>query len=182
MNVLSSSWETERLMMRDANMGDVTHLRSVFNACAYMGEWDTTFYEETEEAFIQLVTKSLGLNHAAKEIFKMQCVTLRGSQNIIGYFHLFHNAPLPRKIWISMFVVHPHFQKMHYGSELAYGLWKQLKGLEEYESVWLKVCLKNWPALRFWIDMGWQTIIHYEGDTVHADDTNACLVLEKKLA
>jgi hypothetical protein len=30
--------------------------------------------------------------------------------------------------------------------------------------------------------MGWRTIVHYEGDTVLADDTMASIVLEKKLS
>jgi len=181
MKILPESWGTERLMVRDATMEDVPHLLNVFNACSYLGEWDDTFYEETEEAFIQLVTKSLRYNHAANEIFKMQSVLLRGGDNIIGYFHLFHDAPKLGQVWISMFVVHPHFQKNRYGSELAYGIWDQFRQLGEYEAIWLKVCLKNWPALRFWIDMGWRTIVHYEGDTVHAEDTMASVVLERKL-
>ncbi len=181
MKVLADSWETDRLIVRDATMKDVPNLRNVFNACAYLGEWDNTFYEETEDAFIRLVSKSLGLNHTPKDIFKMQSVMLRGYDQIIGYFHLYHDAPLPRKVWISMFVLHPHFQKNRYGSELAYGLCSQLKQIGEYEAVWLKVGLKNWPALRFWVDMGWNTIVHYEGDTVHAENTMASIVLEKKL-
>jgi ribosomal protein S18 acetylase RimI-like enzyme len=182
MNVLPATWGTERLTVRDATLEDVPHLRSVFNACSYVGVWDSSFYEETEEAFIKLVSKSLGLNHTAKDIFKMQSVFLRGGKDIIGYFHLFHDAPMPHRVWISMFVVHPHFQKNRYGSELAYGIWDQFKQLGEYEAIWLKVCLKNWPALRFWIDMGWRTIVHYEGDTVHADDTTAAVVLERQLS
>jgi ribosomal protein S18 acetylase RimI-like enzyme len=181
MKVLPKNWRTERLLVRDATMQDVPHLRSVFNACSYVGEWDNKFYEETEEAFIQLVSKSLKLNHSAEEIFKMQCVLLPGREDIIGSFHLYHNSPMPRRVWISMFVVHPHFQKNRYGSELAYGIWDQIRQLGEYEAIWLKVGLKNWPALRFWIEMGWQTIVHYEGDTVHSDDTMASVVLEKKI-
>jgi ribosomal protein S18 acetylase RimI-like enzyme len=182
MKILPASWDTERLVVRDATMQDVPRLRNVFNACSYVGEWDSTFYEETEEAFIQLVTKSLHFNHTNHEIFKMQSVLLRGGSDIIAYFHLFHDSPMPHRVWISMFVVHPHYQKNRYGSELAYGICDQFRQLGEYEAIWLKVCLKNWPALRFWIDMGWRTIVHYEGDTVLADDTMASIVLEKKLS
>jgi ribosomal protein S18 acetylase RimI-like enzyme len=181
MKILPESWVTDRLWVRDASMEDVPELRNVFNACSYVGEWDTSFYEETEEAFIKLVSKSLGLNHTAKDIFKMQSVLLRGSKRIIGYFHLFHDAPIPHRVWISMFVVHPHFQQNRYGSELAYGIWDQFRQMGEYEAIWLRVSLKNWPALRFWVDMGWRTIVHYEGDTVMSEDTTAAVVLERKL-
>ncbi len=181
MKILPESWVTDRLWVRDATMEDVSALRNVFNACSYVGEWDSSFYEESEEAFIKLVSKSLGLNHTAKDIFKMQSVMLRGGNQMIGYFHLFHDAPLPRRVWISMFVVHPHFQQNRYGSELAHGIWDQFKELGEYEAIWLRVGLKNWPALRFWIDLGWRTIVHYEGDTVMAEDTSAAVVLERKL-
>ncbi len=181
MKILPDRWGTERLIVRDAVMEDVPHLQNVFNACSYVGEWDNTFYEETEEAFTQLVSKSIKLNHSTEEIFKMQSVLLRGGENIIGYFHLFHDAPITHHVWISMFAVHPHFQKNRYGSELAYGIWDQFRSLGEYEAIWLRVYLKNWPALRFWIEMGWRTIVRYEGDTVHADDTMAAVVLEKKI-
>jgi len=180
MKILPESWVTDRLLVRDATMEDVPHLRNVFNACSYVGEWDSSFYEESEEAFIKLVSKSLGLNHTAKDIFKMQCAFLRGTKDMIGYFHLFHDAPLPHRVWISMFVVHPHFQQKRYGSELVYGIYEQFKQIGEYEAIWLRVSLKNWPALRFWIDSGWRTIVHYEGDTVMADDTTAAVVLEKR--
>ena len=70
MKVLPESWGTERLFVRDATMGDVPHLRNVFNACSYVGEWDSTFYEETEEAFVHLVSKSLGLNHYCERNFQ----------------------------------------------------------------------------------------------------------------
>jgi ribosomal protein S18 acetylase RimI-like enzyme len=46
-------------------------------------------------------------------------------------------------MWISMFVVHPHFQKNRYGSELAYGILDPFRQLGEYEAIWLKVCLKK---------------------------------------
>ena len=46
MNVLPETWETDRLMIRDARMEDVPHLRNVFNACSYVGEWDNSFYIE----------------------------------------------------------------------------------------------------------------------------------------
>jgi diamine N-acetyltransferase len=181
MKVLPKNWRTDRLVVRDATMEDAPHLRNVFNACSYVGVWDKKFYEETEEAFFELVSRSLKLNHSAEEIFKMQSVLLSGREDIIGYFHLYHNSPMPHRVWVSMFVVHPHFQKNRYGSELAYGIYDQIKRLGEYEAIWLKVGLKNWPALRFWIEMGWQTIVHYEGDTVYSDNTQASVVLEKKI-
>ena len=91
MKILPESWGTDRLAVRDATMDDVPHLRNVFNACSYVSEWDNTFYEETEEAFIKLVSKSLGLNHTVKDIFKMQSVFLPRWH---GYHRIF--SPVPR--------------------------------------------------------------------------------------
>jgi RimJ/RimL family protein N-acetyltransferase len=138
MKILPDCWETDRLLVRDATMGDVPYLVNMFDACSYLGEWDNSYYDETEEAFIQLVSKSAGYNHHSKDIFKMQCVTPIVGDSLIGYYHLFHDSPLPRKVWVSMFVVHPHFQKMHYGTELAYGILKQIKQLNDYEAIWIK--------------------------------------------
>jgi ribosomal protein S18 acetylase RimI-like enzyme len=62
-----------------------------------------------------------------------------------------------------MFVLHPDWQGKHLGREVVEGLAEQLRALE-YSAIWLRVYLKNWPALRFWITNGFTNILAYEGD------------------
>jgi len=181
MKILPILWESERLLIRDAVLDDVQYLRAVFNACSYVSKWDKTFYRETEEAFIKLVSKSLFPSQEATEIFKMQSVLTKSRPGIIGYFHLYHGAPRPEIVWISMFVLHPAYQQNRFGSELAQGLYEQIKILGAYSAIWVWVSLKNWPALHFWIDQDFDRVVKYEGDHVHAEDTHASLVLEKRL-
>jgi len=181
MKVLPESWETEHLHIRDCALSEVKRLQEVFNACAYVGRWDKTFHVETEETFINLISTSLSGGDNLDKPFKMQSIRMKGNTEIIGYFHMYYRSPRPDIVWMSMFVIHPNCQKFHFGSEVVARLSEQIKQIDEYTAIWLEVYLKNWPALRFWIMMGFTSIIEYRGDKIPADDSFASLVLEKRL-
>jgi len=68
-----------------------------------------------------------------------------------------------------------------YGQEVAAGLIRQLAELG-YAAVWLEVYLKNWPALRFWLQQGFNKIIEYDGDKQFSESAQATLVLAKQLS
>lgn len=178
---LASSWSTERLAIRDGALAEAARLQEVFNACAYVGRWDKTFREEPLAVFVELVSKSLGLLENPDGRFRLQSIYQQDTGELVGYFHLTHGMPKPHVVWISMFVIHPAYQKHRFGQEVTDGLWAQLRALGEYSAVWLDVYLKNWPALRFWLNNGFNTILDYDGDKIHAEDTYANIALEKKL-
>jgi ribosomal protein S18 acetylase RimI-like enzyme len=179
MHLIPAQWQTEHLNIQDSVLSEVERLREVFNACNYVEKWDPTFHEESEAGIRALVSKSLENDPA--ERFRMQSVRPRGEETIIAYFHIYHGAPEPDLAWVSMFVIHPDYQRRRYGAELAEGLAEQLRLLGHYRAIRLEVYLKNWPALRFWIEAGFTTIIRYAGDRVYAEGVHASLVLEKRL-
>jgi ribosomal protein S18 acetylase RimI-like enzyme len=84
-------------------------------------------------------------------------------------------------VWVSMFVIHPDFQRRQYGQQVAAGLSSQLGMLGLYRAIWLEVYLKNWLALRFWIAQGFTRIIEYDGARKLSGEAQASLVLEKAL-
>jgi len=181
MNVLPPHWETQNVIIQDSVLDEVGQLRNVFNACSYVGKWDKTFTVESEDAFVQMVSKSQSRAENLKESFQMQSMRSRERPEIIGYFHLSYGVSKPAIAVISMLVIHPDYQKRHLGSEVVGGLTEQLKQLGDYTSIWLQVYLKNWPALRFWISAGFTTIVEYRGDKIHTEETQASLILEKRL-
>jgi ribosomal protein S18 acetylase RimI-like enzyme len=178
MGILPSAWETERLIVTDSRLEEVARLRDVFNACAYVGQWDPTFYVVGTEEITELVAMSLAAEGKTMPHFRMQSVHLKAAEGLIGYFHLTQGEPEADLIWLSMFVIHPDYQARQYGAEVIAGLKHRLSRLNGYRAVRLEIYLKNWPALRFWLGQGFSKIVGYEGDKIHAAETQASLVLE----
>lgn len=177
--LLPPRWETARLVIEDGRSPDVSSLHAIFSACAYVAPWDDTFREVPLADLVALVNRSqtaVGEDYR----FKLQCVREKATGEIAGYFHVSHGAPEPHTVWISILVFHPDFQKQQYGRETIDGLCHQLLALG-YEAIWLKVYLKNWPALRFWISNGFTKILKYEGDKTLTPSSYAAIRLERKL-
>lgn len=177
--LLPSFWETGRLFLRDATLEDVPVLLDAFNACSYVEAWDKTFAVIPAEVLIELVQKSLNPN-PPDHIFKLQPISLKETHEILGYFHVYHANPHPAVVFVSMFVIHPRHQKHQYGQEVVEGLAQQCKKLG-YREIWLEVFLKNWPALRFWIQQGFNHINMFDGDKVYGPDKYASLELVRPL-
>lgn len=180
MHLLPSSWQTERLVMRDASLDDVARLREIFNACSYVEPWDETFKVYPEEEFRDLVEQSMKGEERDGKIFRLQPIRTITEETIVGYFHLYHGDPRPHVAFISMMVIDPLHQKHRYGAEVVDGLAEQLKS-SGYNAIWLSVNLKNLPALRFWIAAGFTTIVEYRGEKVLAETGHAKMILERKL-
>lgn len=177
---LPTQWQTERLTIGDCTLADVPELQAVFNANAALHEFDPTFDFYPMEEFAGLVQKSLVIGQTPQERFKLQTIRFLQSSPIAGYFHGTHSHPKPEVFFVSMFVVDPRHQKQQIGAEVVNGLAEQLRCLG-YGAVWLDVYLKNWVALRFWIQQQFTTIIDYAGDRVHSATAQADIVLARML-
>jgi diamine N-acetyltransferase len=179
--LLPSTWQTECLSIQNSGLADARRLQEVFNSCHYVHPWDKTFYIVSLEEIEGLVMKSVQTTPDSEKPFNLQTVRLKASGEMIGYYHLRYHHPHPGLIFITMFVIHKEYQKAGYAQEVTRGLLEQLRTLGEYHAVWLEVFVKNWPAMRFWINAGFTTIIDFEGDAALADETYASMVVERKL-
>ena len=177
MNRLPACWQTDRLNIADGTFDNVPQLMTIFNACSHVGEWDPTFQIYPEAEFAQLVHKSMV---AGKENGRFQLQTIRQNDQLIGYFHGHHHHPHPNILLISMFVLHPDYQKGGFGTELVAGL-AQMAKAASHQAIWLEVFLKNWPALRFWIKSGFTAIIDFDGAPIHTPTAHASIVISKTL-
>lgn len=181
MNILPSAYETADLYIRDATLSEAPALRQIFNDCSYLRKWDAAFCKQTEEAFVALVTRSLQRGDCDTQCFHVQSIYRREPWQLIGYYDLYLGVPSPELAVISMFVIHPRFQKHRFGTQAVAGLAEQLARLGDYTAIWLRVSLKNWPAVKFWSGCGFKTIVKYEGETVLSEGTHANLVLARPL-
>lgn len=176
---IAPQWSTKRVDIRDATPEDVASLAALFNACNYVETWDPTFHQVDTLEIKKLVKRSLSTSddHLG---FRLQTLRLRKIGELCGYFHIFHGVPQPDLCWISIFVMHPDYQGQRLAQEVVNGLADQLWAAG-YRAIWLEVFLRNWPALRFWTNVGFTTIIAYEGDKEMAAGKQARLILERPL-
>ncbi|MFN9338433.1 MAG: hypothetical protein ACK6BZ_02965 [Candidatus Kapaibacterium sp.] len=55
-------------------------------------------------------------------------------------------------------------------------------GINTVNKLSLRVSLKNYPALRFWLANGFTTILHFNAEQYYSSESNAaCFVLGKQL-
>ncbi len=176
---IPAHWATARLTISDSQATDTARLTQIFNACAYIEPWDPTFHPIPEAELAQLITDSLS-HEPVRTNFRLQAIRPTLAAEPIGYFHGSHHMPEPAIFFVSMFVLHPDHQRFGYGREVIEGLANQLQP-RGYTGLWLRVYLKNWPALRFWIGQGFTSIVKYDGDPMHTADSQASLILAKKV-
>lgn len=179
---LPAQWSSDRLSVSDSTLVDAGRLTAIFNACSYAELWDPTFHLIEEDELRGLIKRSLSTAEADR-YFRLQAIRVTGQDDPIGYFHLSHWSPrLPQTntAFISMFVIDPAHQRQGYAQEIVAGLAECLAQLG-YSAIWLEVYLKNWPALRFWIQQGFTHIIEYEGARTHSEAAHASLILERRL-
>ena len=181
MRVLSPEWSTRRLTISNSTLAEIGEITEIFNSCHSVEDWDPSFYLVSNDETEGHINRSLDADEQANKVFRMQTIRATGTGQMVGYFHLMHGAPKPDQIWMSMFVVHPEFQGGGFGQEVAEGLIAELKKLQDYSAVLLEVYLKNWPALRFWIQSGFCRIVAQRGEKKHSSEAHASLVLERSL-
>jgi GNAT superfamily N-acetyltransferase len=99
---------------------------------------------------------------------------------MIGFLALYHGFPTANIVMINYLLIHPDFQGKGYGQELVGGLSDKVKSLG-FTTMRTLVDVKNWPALRFWVQAGFDKIIRYLGDKITSEKTFAHLILEKML-
>ncbi|GIK54875.1 MAG: GNAT family N-acetyltransferase [Chloroflexi bacterium] len=143
---LAPEWSTERIRVKDSQLGDVPCLTQIFNSCHYIEQWDPTFHLVDEDEIRRLVEKSL-VETGVDRGFRLQRLETINGRESIGYFHMQHHSarlPQPATAFISMFVIRPEYQGKQYAQEVVAGLAHQLAE-RGYMAIWLQVYLKNWP-------------------------------------
>jgi diamine N-acetyltransferase len=182
--MISTQWETQRLTVQDSVLSDLPDLDPILEACSYIEEWSGWRHQHPESQFDKsmrplLMEGELPPN-GSKEFFRLQSIHLSESEPIIGFLAIYHGYPTPDIVWILYLFIHPDFQGKGYGQEIAQGLSDQLRPLG-YAGLRLVVDLKNWPAIRFWVQDGFDRIIEVLGDKTISEETFAHFILEKSL-
>jgi diamine N-acetyltransferase len=179
-NQIPLSWESENLLVRDTKKEELNELQVIYDNCDYIGKWTGLDNKKEQPMLAEFEHKHLPPK-GLKELHRLQGIHFKKENKLIGYFVFYHGFPHRTSFWIAVLAIHTDFQKNKFGQEVMEQLTKEIKNLSIYESIGLSVGIKNWPALRFWINTGFNEIIKFTGDKIYSEKAFADLWLSKKL-
>jgi diamine N-acetyltransferase len=174
-NQLPTHWETTHLAVDDSQLDENLDLQRICDACAYIDEWTGL----SDRPILSILRSGDLPPGGSKEFFRLQSIRLLSTHQLIGYLNIYHGYPSDDIFWIGMFGIDPQFQGQGYGQELISRLVELVREINGYSKIRLGVALKNWPAIRFWVNAGFDRIFKISGDKTCSTNTYAFLYLEK---
>lgn len=180
-HLLAEQWKTNRLVVTDTVRSDLDALERISDALSYMNEWAGPPQEDPPE---QPVLDSFEGGNLPPDgdiaLAKMQ--TIRTQDNrIIGYLEGYHGFDQADVFWIAGFYLTPDEHRQGYGREAIGQLVAEVHRLNRFSAIRLSVDIKNWPAIRFWTQNGFDRVRACHGDETYAADAFANLILEKAI-
>lgn len=179
MSLISDLWETERLIIRDANLLDVDRLQEIYRQSENTEGW-TRESELTNDYILNGVNMGNLPPNGIKEFYKIQLMTHKTSSEIIGFIEFYHGYPDKEVLYIATLLFCEDYRNNRYGQEVIMKLCNQALELGFYQ-VRLGVSLKNWLGIYFWNKLGFDTILKFQGDKVLDKNSFALLELGKNL-
>lgn len=176
---ISELWETERMIIRDADLHDVDRLQEIYLQSRSTKGW-TRDDELTPDYILNGVVKGQLPPNGMKEFYKIQVIIHKNSFEIMGFIEFYHGYPDKEILYIGTLLLCDDYRNNRYGQEVINKLCKQALELGFYQAR-LGVTLRNWLGIYFWTKLGFDIIIKYCGDKMLAKDSYASLELGKNL-
>lgn len=117
---------------------------------------------------------------ADKENYRLKAIYLKDTEQLIGFTDLYYGYPSEDTIWISLFMIDKEFRRNGYAKEAIDFLSAEFEN-SRYKKIGIGVHLKNWRALRFWTNAGFDQVLGIFGDAKYSENTFALIGLEKVL-
>ena len=178
--LISDSWDTERMIIRDANLHDLDRLQEI-----HMKSQNTEAWVWQDQLITDYILNAVNNGHlppnGTKELFKIQSITRKDSSEIIGFIELYHGYPDKKALYIGTLLLSEDYRNGGYGQEVINKLFQQAQVIG-FHQIRLGVTLKNWLGIYFWTKLGFDKITKFRGDKVLAKDSFALLELGKNLA
>lgn len=178
-SLISDLWETERMIIRDANLLDVDRLQEIYMQSQSTEGW-TRDNELTTDYILNGVNKGNLPPDGMKEFYKIQLISHKNSSEIMGFIEFYHGYPDKEVLYIATLLFCEDYRNNRYGQEVINKLCNQALKLG-FQQARLGVTLKNWLGIYFWTKLGFDKILKYCGDKVLAKDSFALLELGKNL-
>jgi ribosomal protein S18 acetylase RimI-like enzyme len=177
MITLNSIWTSKRLIVEDIKLQEINAVQELYTTSSNLSRWDG---REPDAEFINQCYLTGDLPPAGKkEDYKIQTIKLNiESRELIGFLSVYHGYPKDEIIYISFMCIGKQHQKQGYGQEIINQSIAELS-LLQYKEIRVNVSLKNWPALRFWITLGFNQINGIFGDKEYAENTFSNIELSR---
>jgi ribosomal protein S18 acetylase RimI-like enzyme len=104
----------------------------------------------------------------------------KAQNEVLGIVSVYCGYPNEDTLYLGDLFIRPDWQGQRFGTEIVSAL-EQAAAKAGFREVRLAVGLKNWPALRFWMGMGYNRITSISGSRRFAPDAFANLELSKSL-
>lgn len=177
---IKETFETSRLLISDATFEDERKLQEI---CFTWKDKEFVDGDPFPTDYIKncLLNGDLPpIQDASLDKYRLKKVVLKETNEVVGFFDLYYGFPSVNHVYLSIFVIDAKNQKMHFGKEVVEGIIAE--GIKSsFEKIAIGVQLKNWKALKFWINVGFKSIMGYYGSSTLSDDNFAVLGLEKDL-
>jgi len=180
MELLPDRWATERCVVVSLDAGDAAArraLQALYDKSRYMTAWDG---RAVEPDYVDRIANGRGEipPGGSHDRLLLQGITRKDdpARRPLGLLELYHGYPHERSLYIGFLFIDPDVQGNGFGREIASRCHALASGLG-YEEVRVAVALKNWPALRFWIQNGYRHATKVTGDRTFGDDRFAVIEL-----
>jgi ribosomal protein S18 acetylase RimI-like enzyme len=182
-NLIPHEWATACLTARDSTLDDVPALQRIYDTVPEVREWMGAAKEgEPEPTMGSALAEGALPPDGSRERFRLQSILLADTGQVIGFLAVYHGFPEEDVFWVTVLALDPAFQHVGYGKELVRGLDAAVRQLGTCTRMRLFASLKNWPALRFWTQAGFDRIVMIAGDKIYTDEADAHVMLERSLA
>ena len=182
MILIDSHWETTRLSIGDSLLDELPSLETIDDSVAYINEWTGwNSNDHPDNSLLSALVDGELPPGGSKDFFRMQTITRKDDSAVAGYLEIYHGDPTQDTLYLVGLYLSVQHQGQGLGQEVVNGL-SAWAGRSGYRRMRLHVALKNWPALRFWTQAGFNQVIEIRGDPCYSLDTFAEIFLEKILA
>jgi len=169
--------ETERLIIKDSTMDECVSLQQLNEKSDYIADWVN--WKTPPDYVYKGLTEGYLPPGGKKEQFQSKSIYIKSTHQLIGFSELYHGYPEKDVFYIGWLFIHPDHQHNGYAQELVDYLIGEAAKLGFTESR-IGVHLKNWPALRFWTQLGFDKILCIRGDKEYSEKTFSTISLQRK--
>jgi GNAT superfamily N-acetyltransferase len=149
-------------------------LQELINSVIYITKFNG--YSENWSAEETILNPDMPSN-GKRENVKLECVYDENNEMVNFCEYYIDNET----IFLGGFYIKQTKQKKGLGKIILKMYEDKWKKENKYDRIILNVDIKNWVAIRFWINNGYNKIIQWIGDLEYSEKTYAMLRLEKKI-
>lgn len=176
--LISPLGETKRLIIKDSSMNECVALQQLNESSDYIADW--VDWKTPPDYVYKCLTEGCLPPGGKKEQYLSKSIYIKNPFQLIGFSELYHGYPKNEVLYIGWLYIHHDHQHFGYAQEFVNYIIEEAAKLGFTESR-IGVHLKNWPALRFWTQLGFDKILGIGGDKKHSEKTFSTISLQRYL-